>query len=84
MSMFLKLLAAASPDSRFFKRQTVLLAYEVKINDQFKELRESKQYELALLRFEKHSQPDAKHREAAQELIELIREYVESKAITEV
>lgn len=82
--MFLKLLAATSPDSRFFKRQTVLLTFEVKINDTFEELRDSKQYQAALVRFEKPSQSDAKQREAAQELIELIREYVKRKDIQEV
>ena len=84
MSAFLKLLASASPDSRFFNRQTVLLAFEVRINDKFQDLRDSKQYQLALLRFEKPDQPEVKHREAAQELVALIRAYVKQKDIQEV
>lgn len=82
--MFLKLLASASPDSRFFKRQTVLLTFEVKMNDLFGELRESKQYQSVLARFEKPTKDEVKHREAAQELVELIREYVKRKEIQEV
>lgn len=84
MSMFLKLLSAASPDSRFFKRQTVLLAFEVKINAQFEELRETKQYQAVLTRFEKQHKDEVKHREAALELIALIRDYVKRKDIQEV
>lgn len=82
--MFLKLLAAASPESRFFKRQAVLLTAEVLFNEKFKELRESKAYQSALTRFEKQHRDENKHREAAVAIIELIREFVKNKEIKEV
>lgn len=82
--MFLKLLNAASPSSRFFVRQMVLLAYDVSVADQFRELYESKRYQSVLKRFEKVDQSPAQKAERGEELLELIRAHAKKHHITEV